>query len=147
MRCARSPTCAPRSSDGVRGHVPAGVEVRPTVDDAPLARLVASATCLVHPARSEGFGYPPLEAMAAGTPVVTTDGGALPEIVGDAAVVVPAGDAAGARPRRAQRPRRRVAGSGGSSTRDAGACATRRSTAVAAQGGWPTLSARVGDGR
>lgn len=77
-----------------RGRVPAVVELRPDLDDEALARLVASATCLVHPARSEGFGYPPLEAMAAGTPVVTTDGGALPELVGDAAIVVPAGDAA-----------------------------------------------------
>lgn len=73
----------------VRGRVPAGVEVRTDLDDDALARLVAAATCLVHPARSEGFGYPPLEAMAVGTPVVTTTGGALPEIVGDAALVVP----------------------------------------------------------
>ena len=78
---------------GCEGHVPSGIEIRTDLDDAALARLVASASCLVHPARSEGFGYPPLEAMAAGTPVVTTDGGALPEIVGDAALVVPAGDA------------------------------------------------------
>jgi glycosyltransferase involved in cell wall biosynthesis len=55
-------------------------------------KAVAGARVLLHPARSEGFGYPLLEAMAAGVPVVTSDGGALPETAGDAAQVVPAGD-------------------------------------------------------
>lgn len=78
----------------IPGVRPEGVEVRLDPDDASLALLLASAHVLVHPARSEGFGYPPLEAMAAGTPVVVSDGGALPEVVGDAGVVVPAGDVA-----------------------------------------------------
>jgi alpha-1,3-rhamnosyl/mannosyltransferase len=49
--------------------------------------LVALAEALVFPSEYEGFGAPVLEAMALGTPVVCSDGGALPEVVGDAAVV------------------------------------------------------------
>ena len=41
----------------------------------------------------EGFGFPPLEAMACGTPVVSSAGGALPEVLGDAAEIVPGFDA------------------------------------------------------
>jgi glycosyltransferase involved in cell wall biosynthesis len=74
--------------------LPPGVETRERLDDASLRALVASARLLVHPARSEGFGYPPLEAMAVGVPSLVADGGALPEVVGDAELVVPAGDAA-----------------------------------------------------
>lgn len=56
-----------------------------------LPDVYALARTFVFPSLYEGFGLPPLEAMACGTPVVTSDGGALPETVGDAAVVVPAG--------------------------------------------------------
>jgi glycosyltransferase involved in cell wall biosynthesis len=62
--------------------------------DPEVRRLVASARVLVHPARSEGFGYPALEAMAAGVPVVAAAAGALPEVVGDAGILVPPGDPA-----------------------------------------------------
>jgi glycosyltransferase involved in cell wall biosynthesis len=51
-----------------------------------MARVVA------HPAWYEGFGLPPLEAMACGTPVVVSDSSSLPEVVGDAGMVVAAGD-------------------------------------------------------
>ncbi len=40
----------------------------------------------------EGFGFPPLEAMAAGVPVVATAVGAIPEVAGDGALLVPPGD-------------------------------------------------------
>lgn len=54
--------------------------------------LLRGATVVAYPSRYEGFGLVPLEAMAVGTPVVTTDAGAVPEVVGDAALVVPVGD-------------------------------------------------------
>ena len=46
-----------------------------------------------YPSRYEGFGLPPLQAMAAGVPVVATSCGALEEVLGDAAWLVEAGDA------------------------------------------------------
>jgi len=42
----------------------------------------------VFPSRHEGFGLPPLEAMACGTPVISTDADSLPEVVGDAAYTI-----------------------------------------------------------
>jgi glycosyltransferase involved in cell wall biosynthesis len=54
--------------------------------------LLRRATVFAYPSRYEGFGFPPLEAMAAGVPVVATAVGALPEVLGDAAELVPAGD-------------------------------------------------------
>lgn len=63
------------------------------VDGPTRASLLRHACVLAYPSVYEGFGLPPLEAMAAGIPVVTSDGGAIPEVVGDAALVVPAGDA------------------------------------------------------
>ena len=54
--------------------------------------LLAGAAVLAYPSRYEGFGFPPLEAMAAGVPVVATQAGALPEVLGAAAPLVPVGD-------------------------------------------------------
>ena len=58
-----------------------------------LVQRYAEATIAVVPSLYEGFGLPAGEAMACGVPVVATDGGALPEIVADAGVTVPRGDA------------------------------------------------------
>ena len=54
----------------------------------------AAATAFVYPSLYEGFGLPLLEAMAVGTPVVTSDAGASIEVAGDAALIVPARDVA-----------------------------------------------------
>lgn len=59
-----------------------------------LAALIRGARCLVYPSLYEGFGIPVLEAMACGTPVVTSLGGATEEIAGGAAVLVDARDPA-----------------------------------------------------
>ncbi len=57
-----------------------------------LLALYNLATVLAHPAHYEGFGLTPLEAMACATPVVCSHGGSLPEVVGDAAILVPPED-------------------------------------------------------
>jgi glycosyltransferase involved in cell wall biosynthesis len=64
--------------------------VRPgRVSDADRNGLLAMAEALVFPSRYEGFGAPVIEAMMLGTPVVCSDATCLPDIVGDAAVVLP----------------------------------------------------------
>ena len=55
-----------------------------------MVQYYAQASIAVVPSVYEGFGLPAGEAMACGVPVVSTDGGALPEVVGDAGVIVPA---------------------------------------------------------
>ncbi len=59
-----------------------------------VAEEYARATLCITPSLYEGFGLPAAEAMSCGAPVVVTDGGALPEVVGDAGVIVPRGDSA-----------------------------------------------------
>ncbi|MDP9345682.1 MAG: glycosyltransferase family 4 protein [Actinomycetota bacterium] len=73
----------------------ASKEVRLTgfVTDDELAELYAGAACFVFPSLAEGFGFPPLEAMACGAPVVTSDRSALPEVTGNAALLVDPEDA------------------------------------------------------
>jgi glycosyltransferase involved in cell wall biosynthesis len=64
------------------------------VPDSELASLYRGARCFVYPSLYEGFGLPVLEAMACGTPVVTSRGTAMAEVAGDAAVLVDPLDAA-----------------------------------------------------
>lgn len=62
------------------------------VDEADVSALLAQAAVLAYPSLAEGFGLPLLEAMAAGTAVICSDAGSLPEVAGDAAHLTPAGD-------------------------------------------------------
>jgi glycosyltransferase involved in cell wall biosynthesis len=62
------------------------------VEQQNIAPLVAGARALVLPSRYEGFGMPIVEAMAAGTPVLCSNRGALPEVAGDAAQLFNADD-------------------------------------------------------
>jgi glycosyltransferase involved in cell wall biosynthesis len=63
------------------------------LSEAELAELLSAAVCLVFPSRYEGFGLPALEAMACGCPVVAYRNSSLPEVVGEAGVLVTDGDA------------------------------------------------------
>ena len=67
------------------GDVPEGVEARGHVPTAEVDDLMRRASALVFPSLYEGFGLPPLEAMACGCPVACSSAGSLPEVVGDAA--------------------------------------------------------------
>jgi glycosyltransferase involved in cell wall biosynthesis len=69
------------------GALPDGVESLGVVDTTELASLYRRAACLVFPSLYEGFGLPPLEAMACGCPVAASNAGAIPEVCGDAAVL------------------------------------------------------------
>lgn len=71
------------------GHVRLGGYLKQ--DD--LIDIVASARALIYPSLYEGFGLPVLEAMASGTPVIVSDRAALPEVAGDAGMIVDAEDA------------------------------------------------------
>jgi glycosyltransferase involved in cell wall biosynthesis len=64
------------------------------VDDDELPALYSLASCFAYPSFYEGFGLPPLEAMACGTPVVTSTAASLPEVTGGAAVLVDPADTA-----------------------------------------------------
>ncbi|HEY2702434.1 MAG TPA: glycosyltransferase family 1 protein [Candidatus Dormibacteraeota bacterium] len=72
---------------GVRLHLPG------FVSDPALAALYRGAAAAVLPSRHEGFGLPALEAMACGAPLVAGRAGNLPDLCGDAALLVPPGDA------------------------------------------------------
>ncbi len=58
------------------------------VQDGELSAIYSAARAFVYPSLYEGFGLPPLEAMSCGVPVVTSQAGSLPEVVGSAAILV-----------------------------------------------------------
>ncbi|TAK03277.1 glycosyltransferase family 1 protein [Patescibacteria group bacterium] len=77
-----------------RAHAPDGlVRVLGAVTEQEKWSLLARAGALLIPSWHEGFGLPALEAMAAGVPVIASTGGALPEVVGDAGILVAPDDA------------------------------------------------------
>ena len=73
---------------GIRQHIDFVHDLK--VED--IAALYAQAAIAVVPSEYEGFGLPAVEAMACGVPVIASDGGALPEVVGNAGIIVPRGD-------------------------------------------------------
>lgn len=72
------------------GSKQAGRIIRPReyVLDADKAAVISGASLLVYPSHYEGFGMPPLEALACGVPVITANNSSLPEVVGDAGTMV-----------------------------------------------------------
>jgi alpha-1,3-rhamnosyl/mannosyltransferase len=62
------------------------------VSDKDKAAIISGATMLVYPSHYEGFGMPPLEALACGVPVISADNSSLPEVVGKAAKLVKSDD-------------------------------------------------------
>ncbi len=65
-----------------------GVLLTGYVEDADLPAIYAAATAFVFPSLYEGFGLPPLEAMACGTPVICSNASSLPEVVAGAGLLV-----------------------------------------------------------
>ncbi len=62
-----------------------GIRILKHMNDAQLSGLYAGASAFVFPTRYEGFGFPPLEAMGRGAPVISAHNSSLPEVLGDAA--------------------------------------------------------------
>jgi alpha-1,3-rhamnosyl/mannosyltransferase len=77
------------------GGAPDAVVRLGSVDDAALGRLYAEAAALVYPSHYEGFGLPVLEAMACGTPVIAARAGSIPEVLGDAGILLGPDDTSG----------------------------------------------------
>lgn len=74
---------------------PEGVQYLGRVDRSHLVRLFQAARLFVYPSVYEGFGFPAAESLACGVPVVASNSSSLPEVVGDAGLLAPPGDAGG----------------------------------------------------
>jgi glycosyltransferase involved in cell wall biosynthesis len=69
-------------------HLESRVRILSNVNDEELPAFYRHAKLFVYPSWAEGFGMPPLEAMASGVPVISSDSTSIPEVVGDAAMLV-----------------------------------------------------------
>lgn len=78
-----------RAAEAELPGVPGRIVSLPGCDDPELAVLMAEADAVCLPSFSEGFGLPALEAMACGAPVIVSDRGSLPEVVGGGGLIVP----------------------------------------------------------
>jgi glycosyltransferase involved in cell wall biosynthesis len=76
------------AGDPAQGERDGTVRVLGRVSESDKRLLLAGARRFAIPTRYEGFGLDPLEAMAAGCPVISSTGGSLPDVVGDAALVL-----------------------------------------------------------
>ena len=88
----RRPRLVLAGDRGWKMTIPDGVEVLGYVTRERLRELYRGARAFVYPSRYEGFGIPPLEALACGAPVIATRTGAIPEFAGDAALLIDPGD-------------------------------------------------------
>ena len=71
------------------GEIPQGLVIKAGyVDDADLAALYSGAEWFIYTSQYEGFGLPPLEAMQCGCPVITSNNSSLPEVVGNAGIMI-----------------------------------------------------------
>ncbi len=84
----------PASFAALGMDIPDNVRFAGRVSDAALRGLIENAMCLAFPSTTEGFGLPPLEAMALGCPTVVAPCGALPEICGEATLYIAPDDPA-----------------------------------------------------
>jgi glycosyltransferase involved in cell wall biosynthesis len=81
-----------RSVDALREPVRRRIHMMGPVDEATKSWLIGKARALAYPSLDEGFGFPILEAQMAGTPVVASTAGSIPEIAGSAALLSPPDD-------------------------------------------------------
>ena len=78
----------------IENKYPGKVVVTGFIEDADLPQIYRMADCFVFPSLYEGFGMPPLEALAVGTPVISSDAASMPEVLGDHAAYFASGNEA-----------------------------------------------------